>query len=104
MGREKLIIVYYLNADKISRCTISEELKYFQEAVDKKTGTEDFINIAIPVYDQETRVDCINPRTMSSVQYETLKEKLEIIQHDVTTLIRAQLDTLGENIEFEKLN
>lgn len=103
MNREKSIIVYYLNADNIRRCTIAEEIKYFQESIDKKTGTEDFINIVIPVFDQETRVDCINPRIMSGVQYETLKEKLEIIQHDLTTLIMAQLDVLGENIEFEKL-
>lgn len=69
----KPIVVFYLNADKISVQAVHEGMKRAQEMFELD---EDIKAYVLPVYNQPTKVECINPILATEEEYMVICKKL----------------------------
>lgn len=72
----KLIIVHYVNVDGVSENKIPERLKKLDELIPKQ---DDMISYIVPVFEEPTRVECINPQLLDETQYEKVRLQLNKI-------------------------
>ena len=81
---EKIILIIYLNHSNLS------QLEFNQKLVDLKQmlgyNNVDVIHYIIPVNDSPTRVECINPKLVSSEEYQKAKNVLDEIEQKLKTL------------------
>ncbi|MCK9447194.1 hypothetical protein M0Q50_10110 [bacterium] len=89
---EQLILVFYINIDNMSTQRAMEYLQDIQENV--KNKPEGSIQYIIPVKDQETKIECINPKIVTEEQYNEILEKLNSIEY---------LSSLPEEIKMIKI-
>ena len=79
---EKLILVLYLNMNGVP----NNEVDDYCKQVIEKIKNDDIIHYVIPVRNQETKVECINPKLVSEKGYEQAKIALESIVQQLTEL------------------
>ena len=73
---EKLILVFYIGVGNLPPAEVSE---FMQDVVAnlKKDKQKDIIYYFIPVRNQETKIECINPKLVSEDDYKKAKEALD---------------------------
>jgi len=71
MEKDKLILVFYINVDGINAYDVSE---YLSNAARHFQGYDVYESIFIPVHNQETKVDCINPVLLNEEQYKKVED------------------------------
>lgn len=75
LDKDKLMLVFYINVDRIDRYDIPA---YLNEVKEGLTGNLDdsVISYFIPIEGENSKVDCINPSFIDGDEYEAAKEKL----------------------------
>ena len=73
LDKDKLILVFYINVADIDRADVIEYLN------DARKGLADFldesiISYFIPVEEEESHLECINPVKLEGTEYEKLDE------------------------------
>ena len=74
---EQMILVFYINVDGITRQQAEQGLYHLS----KTKHPEGSIQYFLPVKNQPTKVECINPKMVTEEQYETMKKELEEIKY-----------------------
>jgi len=74
---EQMILVFYINVDGMSRQQAEEGIYQFS----KVKHPEGSIQYFLPVKNQPTKVECINPKMITDEQYENMKKELEDIKY-----------------------
>ena len=70
---DKLILVHYLNVGDSPIADAKMQIELYKHRVINGMS-DDIMNIVIPVRNQETKIDCINPKLLPEDKYaETLK-------------------------------
>jgi hypothetical protein len=72
----KPILVFYFNVDELSTEKIAENSFKLNEML-KTEELNKYITFIIPVRNQPTKVECINPVLVSKKEYNIVKETLE---------------------------
>lgn len=86
--KDKLFIVFYVNVSKISPSSINSVLKHISESM----KYDDTINrIIIPIFNGETKVECINPKLLNEDQYKKVKDQLFEIENKFNSFINSDL-------------
>ena len=85
MDKDKLFLVIYVNIDNIHMSDVSEYLMAFAR---QTTFDETVMRIIVPVRDQETRVECINPVLLTEEQYKEVEEKIKTLQEKVEEALK----------------
>ena len=80
MDKDKLFLVIYVNIDNIHMSDVSAYLEAFAR---QTTFDETVMRLIVPVRDQETRVECINPVLLTEEQYKETEEKIKTLQEKV---------------------
>lgn len=71
----KTILVFYVNVGGLEYSDVNEYLSKFKKAIElQEEDLNNVIQYIIPVYDQETRVECINVPTL--ITTEMMKEEI----------------------------
>lgn len=89
---EQLILVFYINIDNMTTQQAMGYLHDIQQNV--KNKPEGSIQYIIPVKDQETKIECINPKIVTQEQYDEILEKLNSIEY---------LSGLPEDIKMRRI-
>ena len=91
LDKDKLILVFYLNVDHIHK---NEWWDYLQEAKHSLASNLDdsVISYFIPVENENSKVDCINPKFIDEEEYKTSIEKFSKAQE--------KLEEFLKNIKF----
>lgn len=87
--KDKLFIVFYLN---VSRYNYSAVPEICMQAQKHLTYDDSILSIVVPIYDGESKVECINPQLLNEEQYETVKNQLTEIQNKYDSFIRYELE------------
>ena len=76
LDKDKLMLVFYINVDRIDRYDIPA---YLNEAKEGLTGNLDdsVISYFFPIEGENSKVDCINPSFIDGDEYKAAKEKLD---------------------------
>ena len=85
---EKIILVHYINVGNKSPEKVSQMMAEINAVLSKE---ENIIHYVYPVRDQETRVECINPKLVSEEDYNSTKEVLKRNQEIVTRLLSIKM-------------
>ena len=86
MDKDKLFLVIYVNIDNIHMGDVSEYLMAFAR---QTTFDETVMRLIVPVRDQETRVECINPVLLTEEQYKEVEEKIKTLQEKVEEALKT---------------
>jgi hypothetical protein len=86
MNKEKIILVHYINVGNIDGNDVS---RLMEDVVKKFSPKEEdnIISYWIPVREQETRVECINPKLVSEEDFTEAKRVLDRNQEIVNNII-----------------
>ena len=76
LDKDKLILVFYINVADIDRADVIEYLN------DARKGLADFLDESIlsyfiPVEEEESHLECINPVKLEGTEYEEALKKLD---------------------------
>ncbi len=70
---DKLILVYYVDIGNLCPEDVDE---YINKLIERNKN-ENMVQYFVPVRDQETRIDCINPKLLPEDEYEEVREVIE---------------------------
>lgn len=88
--RKKLILIFYINVSNIYRGDMPE---YMNEVASCLSNVEDGTDkYFIPIYESDSRVECINPVMISEKEYEEVKGKLEEFDARLKTAVKELFD------------
>jgi len=76
LDKDKLILVFYINVDRIDRYDIPAYLSEAREYLSRNLD-DSVISYFIPIEGENSKVDCINPSFIEGDVYKDNKEKLE---------------------------
>ena len=85
VDKDKLFLVIYVNIDNIHMSDVSAYLDAFAR---QTTFDESVMRLIVPVRDQETRVECINPVLLNEEQYKEAEEKIKSLQEEVEKALK----------------
>ncbi len=74
----KIILVHYIRVGNSSAPKVDEILSRVRKHL--VPADEDIISYVIPVKDEESRVECINPRFVTEEEYESARRSLDKAQ------------------------
>jgi len=80
---EKIILVLYLNVGNLSPKDVDD----FVHTTIDRIKNDDVITYVMPVRDQPTKIEILNPRLVSEYEYKTAAEILERYQKEVGRII-----------------
>lgn len=86
---EKIILAHYINVGNSSPQRVAETIQSLRKLLDMEDN--EIIHYLYPVRDQETRVECLNPRLVSEEEYQNAKKILERNQSIVTKLLSEKM-------------
>lgn len=86
---EKIILAHYINVGNKSPMKVAEIMQEIRAVLQK--DEDGIIHFLYPVTDQETRVDCINPKLVSEEDYQQAKNVLEKNQSIITRLLSEKM-------------
>lgn len=69
-----LILVYYINVDAFS--SVADKIDYINQVKDT-VQNEGCYSIVLPVSDEPTRIECLNPKYLSSEEYKRIENNIE---------------------------
>jgi hypothetical protein len=80
----ELILVHYVD------CSVHgiEILSKYSDVIKDNSC----INYIIPIYNGETRIECINPKLLKDNEYQTILDKLEELKIKNMEFLKAQYD------------
>jgi hypothetical protein len=84
---EKIILVHYINVGNIDGNDVSRLMEDVVKKFSPK-GEDNIISYWIPVREQETRVECINPKLVSQEDFTEAKRVLDRNQEIVNDIIK----------------
>ena len=84
----KFIIVHYLNIDNRNPEYIHKLIDDYSRKLEE-SKSEDYIHYVLPVKNQETKIECINPVTVTEEEY----YKAEAVIKRASTLANKLLST-----------
>ena len=79
LNNEKLILVIYYNIANIDDAEIPEILQNVSKSCEFAKD-DSILFFLVPVYDSETRIECINPKLVSEDEYQQAKGACEKIK------------------------
>lgn len=87
MGENKrLILIFYINVSRICDCDVPAYMNEVATALSKDDdGTDKYF---IPVYESESRVECLNPVVLNEDEYAEVKRKLDKIDEIYKDLLK----------------
>lgn len=74
IDKDTLILVYYISMDA---CEGMEERIKLLDEVRNKVMNEGCYTIVLPIFEENSRVDCLNPKYMSPDEYKNIEEKIK---------------------------
>jgi hypothetical protein len=86
---EKIILAHYINIDGKTPTQINEELARIREVLEERHP--EILHFIYGVKNQETRIDCLNPKLTSPEDFEHAKSILEKNQKIVTRLLSQKM-------------
>ena len=89
LDKDKIIIIMYVNVDYIDVCDIPT---YTQEISDHIRFDESVIRLIVPVRDMETRIECINPISISEEEYTKVIEVVRKAQEALDEFLNSNKD------------
>ena len=82
----RLILVFYIDVSRIDRSDISAYMNDIATSLSKKDdGTDKYF---IPIYEGDSRVECINPVMVSEEEYAKVRQKLDEIDKIFKDLLK----------------
>ena len=76
LDKDKLILVFYINVDRIDQNDIYEYMNDARKCLTRNLD-DSVISYFIPIEGENSKVDCINPSFIDGDEYEAAKEKLD---------------------------
>lgn len=76
VDKNKIILVIYINIENIDRADVPAYLNESQKALDNFFDNS-VLKLFVPVRNQETRIECINPKLVSEEEYKNAVEITE---------------------------
>ena len=72
---DKIILVHYLNLSKQSTARIAEVLVSYSKMLERYYNNANIIHFVLS--SDESKIDCVNPKLVSSDEYQSALTKLE---------------------------
>lgn len=82
---QELIIVCYMNIGNIPNSDVQEYMSKVAKSI--QSSKDKITHYFIPVRDQETRIECINPVRVDNKTYEHIKQKLSVAQKTLDEIL-----------------
>ena len=76
LDKDKLILAFYMNVDRIDRYDIPAYLNEAREGLTRNLD-DSVISYFIPIEGENSKVECINPNFIDGDVYKDNKEKLD---------------------------
>jgi hypothetical protein len=86
---EKIILAHYINVGNMSPQKVAETMDDIRKAI--TPHDDQLVHFLYPVRDQETRIECINPKLVSEEDYQQARRVLEKNQAIVTRLLSEKM-------------
>ena len=85
---DKIILVHYIGIGDFSKSRSSKDLLKYLDFIDQEP---DIINYIIPVKNEiNSRIECINPKLVSEVEFNSAKEVLDESQKALIAFLRSE--------------
>jgi hypothetical protein len=85
---EKIILAHYINMGNRSPMKVAEMMQEIRAVLKKD---DEIIHFVYPVTNQETKIECLNPKLMSEEDYQQAKNVLEKNQAIITRLLSEKM-------------
>lgn len=76
LDKDKLILVFYINVDSIDSYDVVDYLSEARNGLTRNLDSS-VISYFIPIKNENSKVDCINPSFICDDEYKAAKEKLD---------------------------
>ena len=87
--KDKLIVVFYFNVSKYNKIDVPSILYKVERYIKFDDSVHSFV---IPVYDGESRVECINPKLINEEDYKKVEKQLIEIKNKYNSFIEYELE------------
>jgi hypothetical protein len=86
---DKIILVHYINIDGVPNSNLGEMMEMVKESLAKDA---DIISYIVPVRDEPTRIECVNPKLLKDDDnaWDNVKRILDRNQKAVDKFIKEQ--------------
>lgn len=84
VSRDTLIVVYYVNADAFDNW---EQKTAFIKQVRDNVNVEGIFSIIVPIYNENSRIECLNPKYLSEEEYKQIEYKISELQDNFDLLL-----------------
>jgi hypothetical protein len=84
----RLILVFYIDVSRVYKKDVSSYINEVATALSK--ADDDTDKYFIPVYESESRVECLNPVMLNEDEYTEVKHKLDEINEYYKNLLSNQ--------------
>ena len=85
---KRLILVFYIDVSRVYEGDIPEFMHQIANNLSKNNGETD--KYFIPIYEGDSRIECINPVMVSEEEYAEVKRKLDEINEYYKKLLSSQ--------------
>jgi hypothetical protein len=85
---EKIILAHYINMGNRSPMKVAEMIQEIRAVL---KDDDEIIHFLYPVTNQETKIECLNPKLMSEEDYQQAKNVLEKNQAIITRLLSEKM-------------
>lgn len=90
---DEIILVHYVNIGNTGKHYARLRLEKYTDYVDQNEGT---LNYIIPVRNESSRIECINPQLVSEAEFKSAKEVLDESQDALKAFMRSEKTGLYE--------
>lgn len=81
---DKIILIFYINTYRKSKCDVVEVLDRVSEYV-KDNGC---VNYVFPIFEGDSYVDCVNPKLISADEYTKIQEIIDTNKEIVSDCLK----------------
>lgn len=71
---DKTILIFYINVDGLSP---QKSQQYIYDIMKDYNCNSDIVHYFLPVRNQETKVECVNPKLITDSEFQEIKDRLD---------------------------
>lgn len=92
LNKEKLILVFYINVDGLTKSQAKESIQEMMNFLETENNDGSILNYILPVQNQETKIECLNPKLLDDENWLIMSQKIENIQKQVEKFLKNGID------------
>lgn len=96
----KIILVHYINIGGLSRQTAETRImSYMEHSLPKE---DSIINYIVPIENSDSRIECLNPRLLSELDYQEIQKVIDKNNISLNNLLKTVVEKEVEEVEEVK--